>query len=127
MRVTTSDGVREAGVVLNCAGLHADRAADLVLACFFALFSDSPAGSQVYLAANDEDQADDDLDIAKKLLRINPALEDMTTQKSTTSATHTTPQTTAPATTAAAAPPPPPSTTAGQPLPPPPTDTTTAP
>lgn len=58
------------------------KSADLVLACFYALFSDSPAGSQVYVAANDEDQADDDLDIAKKLLRINPALEDMTTQKS---------------------------------------------
>jgi hypothetical protein len=57
------------------------KTADLVLACFYALFSDSPAGSQVYVAANDEDQADDDLDIAKKLLRHNPDLELMTVVK----------------------------------------------
>ncbi len=51
------------------------KTADLVLACFYALFSDSPAGSQVYIVANDEDQADDDLELARKLLKANASLD----------------------------------------------------
>src|SRR5437763_1080842 len=42
------------------------KTADLVLACFLSLFTDSPAGAQVYIIANDEDQAGDDLVLAKK-------------------------------------------------------------
>ncbi len=37
------------------------KSADLVLACLYALLTDSPGGNQVYLVANDMDQAKDDL------------------------------------------------------------------
>src|SRR5438132_5846458 len=43
------------------------KSADLVLACWFALLADSPGGNQVYLVANDEGQAADDLELAKKV------------------------------------------------------------
>jgi hypothetical protein len=45
---------------------------DLVLACWYALLSDCPGGSQVYLVANDEGQAGDALALAKKLAKANP-------------------------------------------------------
>jgi hypothetical protein len=51
------------------------KSADLVLACLYALIADSPGGNQVYLVANDEDQAGDDLTLAKKLLKVNPPLQ----------------------------------------------------
>lgn len=49
---------------------------DLVLACLYALMDDSPNGNQVYLVANDEGQAADDLSLAKKIVLANPVLED---------------------------------------------------
>lgn len=57
------------------------KSADLVLACFFALLVDSPGGNQVYIVANDADQARDDLELAKKLRKANPLLSDHTTVK----------------------------------------------
>src|SRR2546422_159565 len=51
------------------------KSADLVLAAFFALVAnDSPGGNQCYLLANDEGQAGDDLELAKKLVRANVLL-----------------------------------------------------
>lgn len=52
------------------------KSGDLVLSAFYNLLANpSPHGQQCYLYANDEDQADDDLDLAKKLVKANPALE----------------------------------------------------
>jgi hypothetical protein len=50
------------------------KSADLVLAALYALQSDSPSGAQCYLLANDEGQAGDDLELAKKLVEVNPTL-----------------------------------------------------
>ncbi len=51
------------------------KSADLILAALFALLAnDSPGGNQVYLFANDEGQAADDLQLAKKLVEANPIL-----------------------------------------------------
>ncbi len=60
------------------------KTADLVLACFYALMDDSPGGNQVYLVANDEGQAADDLALGKKLVRVNPVLEDFVRVKANT-------------------------------------------
>jgi hypothetical protein len=38
------------------------------------LITEAPQGSDVLLVANDEGQAGDDLDLAKKLVRVNPVL-----------------------------------------------------
>jgi len=48
---------------------------DLVLDCFYCLLAPSPGGNQCYLLANDEGQANDDLNLAKKLIAANPALK----------------------------------------------------
>lgn len=48
---------------------------DLMLGALFTLLEDSPGGNQGYLVANDADQADDDLDLAKLIVRANPRLE----------------------------------------------------
>ena len=50
------------------------KSADLVLACLYALLTDSPGGNQAYLVANDQGQAADDLVIAKRLLKANPTV-----------------------------------------------------
>jgi hypothetical protein len=34
-------------------------------------------GNQCYILANDEGQASDDLELAKKLIRVNPILDNM--------------------------------------------------
>lgn len=58
------------------------KSLDLVLASFFALLTDSPGGNQVYLVANDQGQAGDDLTLAKRLLRVNPAVDDLVRSRS---------------------------------------------
>ncbi|MBI4346858.1 MAG: hypothetical protein HY553_08380 [Elusimicrobia bacterium] len=50
------------------------KSADLVLAALYALLTSSPSGNECYLLANDEDQAGDDLRLAKKLVAINRPL-----------------------------------------------------
>jgi hypothetical protein len=50
------------------------KSADLVLAALYALLAGAPGGAQCYLLANDEEQAGDDLALAKKLIEANPAL-----------------------------------------------------
>jgi hypothetical protein len=52
------------------------KSADLILGAMYALLTDSPGGSQVYVVANDEGQAADDLELAKKLIRVNPLLDE---------------------------------------------------
>jgi len=51
------------------------KSADLILASLYRLMAwKSPGGNQCYVLANDEGQAADDLELAKKLVRINPVL-----------------------------------------------------
>jgi hypothetical protein len=52
------------------------KSADLALACFYAALVDSPDGNEVYIVANDEDQAGDDLALCKALIRVNTVLDD---------------------------------------------------
>jgi hypothetical protein len=51
------------------------KSADAVLAALYALMADSSGGNQVYLVANDEGQAADNLQLAKKLIKANPLLQ----------------------------------------------------
>jgi hypothetical protein len=49
------------------------KSADLILSALYALLAnDSPSGNQVYLIANDLDQAADDLTLLKKIIEANP-------------------------------------------------------
>jgi hypothetical protein len=43
--------------------------------CIACLVWFSPGGNQCYVLANDLDQANDDLELAKKLVSINPILD----------------------------------------------------
>jgi len=59
------------------------KSLDAMLQAMYCLFDESPHGSQVFVVANDEDQAGDDLDLLKKLFRANPQyLELVTIQRS---------------------------------------------
>jgi hypothetical protein len=51
------------------------KTTDSMLRALHALFDESHQGSQVFIVANDEDQAGDDLDLLKKLLKVNPRLD----------------------------------------------------
>jgi hypothetical protein len=59
------------------------KTADLAIAALYALVSDSPAGhdSECYVLANDEDQARDDLTLAKKIVKANRTLQSWLTVK----------------------------------------------
>jgi hypothetical protein len=51
------------------------KSADLILAATYRLLCwESAAGNQCYILANDEDQAADDLELAKKLFAVNPTI-----------------------------------------------------
>ncbi len=53
------------------------KTSDLILAALYRLLIwPSPAGNVCFLLANDEDQAADDLDLAKKLIEANPSLKE---------------------------------------------------
>ena len=52
-----------------------NKTLDGMLQAMYCLFDESPQGSQVYVVANDEDQAADDLDLLKKLFRVNRRLD----------------------------------------------------
>lgn len=53
------------------------KSADLILAALYRLLAwESVSGNQCYVLANDEDQAGDDLELAKKLIKVNPVLAD---------------------------------------------------
>lgn len=52
------------------------KSADLVLAALYRLLIwESPLGHQCYILANDEGQANDDLTLAKSLIKVNPILQ----------------------------------------------------
>ena len=52
-----------------------NKTTDLMLAGMYRFFVwPSPAGNDCYVVANDEGQAADDLDLFKKLLKVNPIL-----------------------------------------------------
>lgn len=73
-----ADGRPAYNLVLTGRGKKNAKTLDLVLAALVSVLSDSPAGhdSDCYLIANDEDQAGDDLGLAKKLVKVNPLLQD---------------------------------------------------
>lgn len=71
------DGVPEINFVLCGRAKKNWKSSDLVFASLYCLmFRDSPQGNDCYILANDEDQANDDLGLAKKLVSINPDLAD---------------------------------------------------
>jgi hypothetical protein len=69
------DGVPMCNMVLAGRGKKNWKSADLVLAALFCLdVRKSVQGNDCFILANDEDQAGDDLELAKKLVAINPDL-----------------------------------------------------
>jgi hypothetical protein len=50
------------------------KSADLTMQSLGALMESAPSGNECYLFANDEDQAGDNLSLAKKIIAANPAL-----------------------------------------------------
>lgn len=66
------DGVPHHNFALAGRGKKNNKSTDLILAGLFVLLCrESPQGSDVLIVANDEAQAGQDLDLAKKLVRIN--------------------------------------------------------
>jgi hypothetical protein len=71
------DGRPRYNLVLSGRAKKNFKTADLILAMFYRLLVwKSPSGNQCYVLANDEDQANDDLALAKKLVAVNPMLQD---------------------------------------------------
>lgn len=57
------------------------KSADAMIGALWALFDDRCQGNEVYVVANDKDQARDDLELAKLLLKANPAIAELVTEK----------------------------------------------
>lgn len=71
------DGVPVYSMVLAGRGKKNWKSADLVLAALFCLdIREAAQGNDCFIVANDEDQAGDDLELAKKLVAKNPNLND---------------------------------------------------
>jgi hypothetical protein len=71
------NGVPMYNMVLAGRGKKNNKSLDLVLAALFVLVCrNSPQGSDALIVANDEDQAGQDLDLARKLVAANPDLAD---------------------------------------------------
>jgi hypothetical protein len=69
------DGVPQYTLVLAGRAKKNNKSTDLILAGLFVLMCrESPQGSDVLLVANDKDQAEQDLDLAKKIIAANPDL-----------------------------------------------------
>jgi hypothetical protein len=69
------DGVPQFTLALAGRGKKNNKSLDLILAGIYCLmFREDPRGSDVLIVANDKDQADQDLDLAKKLIAANPDL-----------------------------------------------------
>jgi hypothetical protein len=61
------------------------KSADLILAALYRLLAwRSPGGNQCYALANDLDQANDDLELAKKIVSVNPPIRDFVSVKQRT-------------------------------------------
>jgi hypothetical protein len=72
------DGVPVCNMVLAGRGKKNWKSADLVLAALYCLdIRESVQGNDCFILANDEDQAGDDLELAKKLVAINPDLSNV--------------------------------------------------
>jgi hypothetical protein len=70
------DGIPVYNFVVSGRGKKNWKSADLVLAALYCLLiRESVSGNDAYILANDEDQAGDDLELAKKLVAINPDLQ----------------------------------------------------
>jgi hypothetical protein len=70
------DGLPLFSFVLSGRGKKNNKTLDLVLASFYKLLIPvTMQGNNGFIIANDEDQAGDDLDLAKKLIAINPGLK----------------------------------------------------
>lgn len=71
------DGVPEFTMVLAGRGKKNNKSLDLILAGLYCLmFREDARGSDALIVANDEDQAGQDLDLAKKLIAANPDLDE---------------------------------------------------
>lgn len=71
------DGRPRINLVLSGRAKKNFKTSDMVLAALFCLLCrTSPQGSDVLIVANDEDQAGDDLDLAKKIVNINGLADD---------------------------------------------------
>jgi len=75
------DPQRPYNLALTGRGKKNWKSADLAIAALFALVVESQDGhdSDCYILANDADQARDDLNLVKKLIKVNPALQDWLT------------------------------------------------
>ncbi|MEP7306318.1 MAG: hypothetical protein ABJA98_12445 [Acidobacteriota bacterium] len=81
------EALKRAGVaflysmVLSGRGKKNNKTTDLMISGLHAVVDDSPAGNQCYLVANDKDQAGDSHTLAKKIIKVNPVLQDYLTVK----------------------------------------------
>ena len=72
-----SDGRPKHNLALTGRAKKNWKSADLILAALYRLLAwKSGSGNQCYILANDEDQAGDNLELAKKLIAVNPVLDD---------------------------------------------------
>ena len=72
------DGTPQYSMALCGRGKKNFKSCDLVLAALYRfLVWESPQGNDSFILANDQDQAGDDLSLAKKLLDVNPSLSQL--------------------------------------------------
>ena len=70
------DGRPTHNLVLAGRGKKNWKSADLILAALYRLLAwQTVGGNECYVLANDEGQAGDDLELAKKIIRVNPILK----------------------------------------------------
>jgi hypothetical protein len=79
----TFDGERpRCNLVLSGRAKKNWKSADLILAGLYRLLAwKSPGGNQCYVLANDLDQANDNLELAKKIVEVNPPIADFVAVK----------------------------------------------
>jgi hypothetical protein len=79
----TFDGARpKHNLILSGRAKKNWKSADLDLAALYRLLAwKSPGGNQCYALANDLDQADDNLELVKKIVAVNPPIADFVTVK----------------------------------------------
>jgi hypothetical protein len=71
------DGIPQYTMLLAGRGKKNNKSLDLILAGLYCLmFREDPRGSDVLIIANDLSQADQDLDLAKKIIAANPDIAD---------------------------------------------------
>lgn len=68
------DGRLRHNLILSGRAKKNFKTTDLILAALCALIGDTASGNQCFVLANDQDQARDDLQLAKKLIAANPTL-----------------------------------------------------